>query len=223
VETQSAPGSEDFSVPTLALTDEVVERLSRVLRPCIKQWVFSYDVPSWTGQEDDVAADLLQDTFEKLWRHLKKIEHGLAAPITSLEAICFVIARRCCLDRRRKDWRLRRFPEENARLDDLLGRTHWVDPVEIAIENMYRAWLFLKVSYIIGRFSPKKREALLIDLAKLMDFEDQLTPLQQGLLAQGIHIHEYLGKKPTTPKAKARHSSLLSGAYKQVSREASAF
>jgi DNA-directed RNA polymerase specialized sigma24 family protein len=221
MDTHSATGLEDSS--TDALSNEVVERLSRVLRPCITRWIYSYNVPSWRGQEDDVVEDVLQDMFERLIKQMKKIKEGLAAPITSLDAMSYSIARNCCRDRRRKDQRLRRFPEDNYRLDDLMSRSNWVDPGELAIENMYTEWLFLKLSFKIARFSTKKRTALLIDLSNLMDFQAIPTPLQKAFLENGIKMRDYQGKYPVTPKEKGRHSSLLSGAYKQVRHDAHSF
>jgi DNA-directed RNA polymerase specialized sigma24 family protein len=201
---------------TCVLCNEVVVRLYSLLRPHVKKWVYDYALPSWRGQEDDVIDDVLQDMFLKLIKQERKIEQGQAEPFDSIEALGYIIARNCCLDRWRKDRKLIRFPEDEYKLEEMISRSNWIDPAEVAVDNVYREWLFLKISYNIGRFSAKKQRALLIDLAGLMYFEEQLTPLQKALWQQGIQIRDYQGKKPVTPHEKSRHSSLLSLAYKQM-------
>ncbi len=214
MDTCSASGSE--SSYKCVLCNDVAERLYSLLRPRVKQWVYGYELPSWQGQEDDVIEDVLQDMFEKLIKHEKKIEQGQVLQFASIEALSYVIARNCCRDRWRKERRLTRFPEDEYKLEEMFSRSNWIDPAEVAIDNVYREWLFLKVSYNIARFSAKKQRTLLIDLAALMYFDDQLTPLQKALRQQGIKMLDYLDKQPVTPEEKSRHSSLLSLAYKQL-------
>jgi DNA-directed RNA polymerase specialized sigma24 family protein len=212
--TYSASGSENSY--TCVLCNDVADRLYSLLRPRVKKWIYDHVLPSWKGQENEVVEDILQDTLERLIKQEKKIEQGQAAPLTSINAMSRAIALNCCKDKWRKDHRVERFPEDEYKLEVMFSRSNWVDPAEVAIDNVYREWLFLKVSYNIAKFSAKKREALLIDLAGLMDFENTLSPLQKALWEQGIQMREYQGKKPVTPGEKSRYSSLLSLAYKKV-------
>lgn len=214
MDTYSAPGSENSY--EYVLCNDVSVRLYSLLRPRVKKWIYDYELPSWRGQEDDVIEDVLQDMFVKLIKQERKIEQGQAESLTSIEALSYVIARNCCRDRWRKDRKLTRFPEDEYKLEEMFSRSNWIDPAEVALDNVYSEWLFLKVSYNIAKFSSKKRKALLIDLAGLMYFDDQLTSLQKALWQQGIQMRDYQGKKPVTPHEKSRHSSLLSLAYKQL-------
>ncbi len=96
-------------------------KLYTLLRPLVKHWVHNSGVSSWRGQEDDVAEDIVQDAQLRLYRHMLRAEKGQVSPIEHPERMIIVIARRCFLDKWRKDRRLVRFDS-----DDRLSLEHVV-------------------------------------------------------------------------------------------------
>jgi len=132
-----------------------------------------------------------------------------------------VIAHNCCKDMRRKDQRLTRLTS-----DERMSERHVVmssqydalDASEIALDNLFREWLYVKLSQDIAKFPEKQRRALLVDLANLMHFDQEHTPLQQAFLNQKIRLQDYQQPLPVNSVERTRHSALLSLALKRVGK-----
>lgn len=199
-------------------SDSTWQKLSLLLRPLIKRWVYRYRVPSWKGQELDIVEDILQESLFRIFKYAKKAECGEVPPIELLERISIVIAHNCCKDMRRKDQRLTRFPLDEQMFGHQAVRSIGPDASEIAINNLFREWLYIKLSQDIVRFPEKQRRALLVDLANLMHFDEEPTPLQQAFLKQKIRLQDYQQPLPINAVERTRHASLLSFALKRVSR-----
>ena len=67
---------------------------------------------------------------------------------------------------------------------------------EVILDKVYEEWLFQEIAKKIANFSPKLRRAMLIDIARNMDFDTQPTPLQAAFLKVGIHLEEYAESVP---------------------------
>src|SRR5712691_9310130 len=156
-------------------SDTPWQQLSLLLRPLVKRWVYSSHVPSWQGQELDIVDDILQESFERVLKYAKKAEDGEVPPIDSLERISIVIAHNCCKDMRRKDQRLTRLNPDERMSGGHVVMSDCSDASEIALDNLFREWLYVKLSQDIVKFPEKQRKALLIDIANLMHFDVQPT------------------------------------------------
>ena len=77
-------------------------------------------------------------------------------------------------------------------------------------------WLFQEIAKRVANFPPKLRRAMLIDLARLMDFDTQPTALQAAFLKVGIHLEEYAELFPQEAILRSRHSSLVSLGYRNL-------
>ncbi|HLQ30959.1 MAG TPA: hypothetical protein VK140_17115 [Ktedonobacteraceae bacterium] len=202
-------------------SDTTWQKLSLLLRPLVKHWVYSSHVPSWKGQEFDIVDDILQESIVRILKYAKKANCGEVPPIESLEHISTVIAHNCCKDMRRKDQRLTRLTS-----DERMSERHVVmssqydalDASEIALDNLFREWLYVKLSQDIAKFPEKQRRALLVDLANLMHFDQEHTPLQQAFLNQKIRLQDYQQPLPVNSVERTRHSALLSLALKRVGK-----
>ncbi len=84
-------------------------------------------------------------------------------------------------------------------------------------EQVDQEQLFDLLAGEIEHFPRKQKRALLTDLANLMYFDAQPTPLQESFLDVGIELQQYQNPLPTNPRERSRHISLLSQAYKRVS------
>src|SRR5947199_5994297 len=145
-------------------SDAIWQDLYPVLRSFAHRLVFSLQVPSWQGQEDDVAEDIVQETVCRLIDYAQKVEQGEAIAIVVIERFMRVVASNYGRDLRRRDRRLVRMSSENNAWEDIMVRDP-INPAEEAIENVYQEWFFTQVARIIADFPTKQRAALLTDIA----------------------------------------------------------
>ena len=182
-----------------------------------RRFVYTYHIPCWDGQEEDIAEDVAQETMLRLIKRMYQSQQGMALPIHSLKSMATTIARNYVFDLRRHDRRVARFSETivmdmEAAMDELES------PSEKAIQQIFHEWVFLQIASEINRLPRKQRCAILMDLANRMNFDSQPTPLQLAFLTLGISLQEYRQLPPQNAVERARHSSLLSLAYKRIAR-----
>ena len=199
-------------------SDTTWQKLSLLLRPLIKHWVYCSHVSSWKGQELDIVEDILQESLFRIFKYAKKAECGEVPPIEMLEHISMVIAHNCCKDMRRKDQRLTRLSLDEQMFVRQVVMPNRSEVSEIALDNLFREWLYIKVSQDIVKFPEKQRRALLVDLANMMHFDEEPTLLQQAFLKQKIRLQDYQQSLPMNSVDRSRHASLLSVALKRVGK-----
>ena len=158
--------------------DATWQNLYAALQPLAKRIVYAFHVPAWQGQENDIAADIVQETIRKLIERAQKAERRDALPIYALKPMLRVIAYNYGKDIRRHDQLLSRIAEGDDAVDQPLDETENTE--DRAIENAYREVLFTRVAMEVASFPAKQRLALLTDLASHMSFELQPTPLQKA-------------------------------------------
>lgn len=197
-------------------SDALWINLYAFLRPFVKRLVFSSGISSWRGQEEDLAEDIVQESIVRVFKCIRRAEIGEGAIIISPKALSIVIARNYYEDLRRRDRRFVRIAAD----DDLHGTyvilQSYLDPSEVAFNNMFIEWLYVKFSMEAMKFSQKQRIALLIDLANRMDFDVRPTPLQKAFLVVGIRLQDYQQPIPKVPIERSRHASNASLAYKRI-------
>jgi DNA-directed RNA polymerase specialized sigma24 family protein len=194
--------------------NETWDKLYPKLRSRVRYLVYSYALPSWKGQEEDIIEDVVQETARRLIVRIRKAEHGEASPIQSIEHLMMSIAQHYCTDLWRRDRRVSRmlptdsFEEINQDVSD--------SPFESGTERAYQERLFTLAAQEIAKFPDKQRTALLTDLANRMCFDIHPTPLQKAFLAAGVQLQQYCQTPSASPLERSRHLSLLSYAYKRV-------
>ncbi len=162
--------------------------------------------------------DVVQETIRRMLERSQKAERGEAAPIHAVESMMAVIAQNYLKDLRRRDWRVSRLQSPDRPCRTTGDTRDQLDIAEVATEELSDEWLFRRLAREVADFPEKRRRALLIDLANLMCFENEPTPLQAAFLAVGIDLQVYQLPLASDPGARARHGSLLSLAYKHVAR-----
>jgi hypothetical protein len=186
----------------------------------VKRWVYASNVLSWTGQESDVAWDIALTSIKRTFEYVLQARSE-GTNIASLERLSIVIAKNCFLDLRRKDLRLLHL-DHDEHLQEGWPMTHnEANLAEAVLDKLHEEWLFREVAKVVVDFPQKMRTALLIDLARRMDFNEadsDPTPLQQAFLEVGIQLQEYQRLLPKEPAARARHFSLVSLGYKRIAR-----
>jgi len=118
----------------------------------------------------------------------------------------------------RKDQRLTRLSLDEQMFVRQVVMPNRSEVSEIALDNLFREWLYIKVSQDIVKFPEKQRRALLVDLANMMHFDEEPTLLQQAFLEQKIRLQDYQQSLPMNYVERSRHASLLSVALKRVGK-----
>lgn len=175
----------------------------------------AYNETSWLGQRYDVEEDFVQETIVRTFKYTLCPNHQGEA-IRSLKNFTVVTLRNYREDVRRRDKRTLRLVELHPSTKEQFALSSYVDPAEIAIEEIFLEHLFFTLAAAIVRFPIKQQRALLIDLANHMDFSDQPTLLQQAFLTVGINLQDYQQPLPTDPVEHSCYSSNLHHAYKRV-------
>src|SRR2546423_13609868 len=84
------------------------EEMYQSLQSLVRRLVFSFAVPAWHGQEEDIVKDIVQEAARRLIEYARKAEQGEVVPIRCPEHFISVIAWNCYKDERRHDRRLLR-------------------------------------------------------------------------------------------------------------------
>jgi hypothetical protein len=186
------------------------------LRSLVRYLVYSAQVPSWTGQEEDIMEDVEQETVRRLLERAQKAERGEATPIESLPQMMAAIAQNYCKDLRRHDYRLSHAPPPASFSAAHDGRDEQPHLLETVAESVYQEMLFKLLAREVASFPEKQRTALLVDLANRMYFDAPPTPLQRAFLAVGIQLRQFRRPLPANRRERDRHAALLSYAYKRI-------
>ena len=179
-----------------------------VLLPLARGWVYGAHIYSWYGQENDVALDIVSVTIQRTYEYHLKTEGGNAR-IESFQRFSITTARHYFHDLRRKDSKLLPLNREGCTQIEYTIHDE-IDFSEVIHEKDYQEWLFKKIATIVANFSPKLRRAMLIHIARNMDFDTQPTAIQAAFLKEGIQLEEYAELFPQEPILRSRHSSLVS-------------
>lgn len=183
------------------------------LRLYVRRLVYTSGMSTWRGQEDDIVDDIVQETIVRVLKCIRRAESGEDTPIASPEGLSIVIARNYYEDLRRRDRRLVRVANDDESPGVHVVLQNHLDPSELALNNIFLEWLYVKFSLEAVKFSHKQRTALLIDLANRMDFDVQPTPLQRAFLEVGIRLQDYQQPLPKGTVERSRHASNASLAY----------
>jgi hypothetical protein len=185
-----------------------------LLLPLAKSWVYAAHIYSWTGQENDIAWDIVLVTIRRIYEYNLKAQDE-NVPIRSFQQLSIRIARNYFQDLRRKDNRLQPFNRDGCSQAEFTIH----DEINIAdeiLDRVYEEWLFEEIAREIASYPIKLRTAMLIDIARRMDFDAQPTPLQAAFLALGIQLRDFENQLPRDPTMRSRHSSLVSLGYRKL-------
>ncbi len=209
------PSASVLSEPS---SDSLWITLYPLLLPLVKRWVYNSHVFSWIGQENDIVWDIVLTTIKRTFEYTLNAQHE-GITIGSLERLSIIIARNYYYDLRRKDYRLLHFDRDDNLQESRSAIHRETDFSEAVLDKVYEEWLFNELAKEIAKFPRKMRTALLIDLARRMEFDEvnsNPTPLQQAFLEVGIRLQEYQFLLPIDVIGRARHSSLVSLGYKRI-------
>ena len=160
-------------------SDLAWRKLYPSLESLAKYFVYTLHVPSWRGQEDDVVADIVQETGRRLIERSRKAERGEATPIHSLKNMIIAIAHNYCNDLGRHDRRLSRIQSQVAVQQTHLTMHDQACVLESGTENVYQKSLFKLVAREIASFPAKQRNAVLTNLANRMRLKHNLHLCRQ--------------------------------------------
>src|SRR5579859_5850571 len=188
------------------------------LRSFAKHLIYSFKVSSWHGQEEDMVEDVVQEAATRILERTRRAECGDATPIHSLEQVVWTVIRNYCIDMSRRDGRLVHASVGAYSYGGYPGLGSLLNIAELASEHVYEEELFTLLACEIVKLPDKQRTALLVDLANLMQFDGQPTPLQSAFLALGVDLRGYQQSLPVNYPERCRHSSLLYYVYRRIAR-----
>ncbi len=203
------------SIPSLSQgympkTEAELKTFEAVLRPCIQNLIYKFNLTHWQGGEQLLVEDVLYETYARAFTYAQRVENGTAPPINSFEALCKTIAKHYISDLQRKDKRLAISIDAIELFTEHQYVDMTVDPTNEVVEDMVVYSKMLLISKAIKNFTPKLKEAMLVHLANLEDFDDeQPRPLERAMRAVGVTLREYRRELPKSPVLRRRHSTLV--------------
>jgi len=202
------------------MSDMLWHSLYPPLRSLARYLVCTSPLPYWRGQEDDLVEDITQETVRRVIERALKATRGEAPPIQSFKQMATTVAYNYYRDLKRHDYRL-----SHLDMTDTGMYSPHCYPVEtysdeylldIVADKVDRERLFDMLAREIDQFPPKQKQAILIDLANRMYFDEVPTSLQASFLNVGIELRHYHRPLPTDSRGRSRHISLCSQAYKRI-------
>jgi DNA-directed RNA polymerase specialized sigma24 family protein len=205
-----------FDNPPDLCSESICTNLYLPLYSFVRSLVYSFHVPCWKGQEEDIVEDIVQETFRRAIERNQKAGRGEADPIFSLKHMVMIIARNYTKDLRRHDSRLLRIEPREATLLGWEGKAEQHGLLDFICESIDQELLFIQIAHEIAHFPEKQRTVLLIDLANRMCFDTYPTPLQKAFLQAGVELEQYRQPLPANARERSQYLSLLYYAYKRV-------
>jgi DNA-directed RNA polymerase specialized sigma24 family protein len=205
-----------------AMSDTIWRNLYPDLHSLACYLVRTSPLPYWRGQEDDMANDIAQETVRRVIERALKAMRGEAPPIQSLKQMANTVAYNYYRDLKRHDYRLSRLDTADANTSgtrfypaDVRSDEYLLD---LVADKVDQDRLFDLLASEISHFPVKQKQAILIDLANRMYFDEESTSLQRSFLKVGIELRHYRQSLPEDQRERGRHISLCSQAYKRVTQ-----
>lgn len=199
---------------TLSLNnDQQWQDLYYWLLPLVKKWVWYANLPSWYGQQQEIAEDIVQEAIVRTYNYSQRATRGETRPVLSFQALSRIIARNYFRDRWRKDRHLFHMDQPVVQMETL------IDPAQIALERLARQSALITMVQAIAKFPPRQKQALLRDLANISPCESSPTQLEQALAEYGIDLRHYRDLSSVSPVERSRNAALLHVAYKRLKKE----
>ncbi|TME02475.1 MAG: hypothetical protein E6I80_20105 [Chloroflexi bacterium] len=193
--------------------------LYRLLCSQVKVWVYSAHIPLWLGQEKDVTDEIVQEAVCRTFERIRKAERQEAEPVKSVQSLCKIIARNYFIDLIRKDGRIVHLSQINdSSTEDYVIVDELADPTEEVHNELFQESLFDRLAPEIINFPKKQSQAIMSDLARLSHFDGPLSPLLRAFLRYGVCLQDYQRSRPDSALERSRHASLVSLAYRRVSK-----
>jgi DNA-directed RNA polymerase specialized sigma24 family protein len=191
--------------------------LQNWLKPYVLSWIFAERLPTWRCQEYEIADDVLQETSIRILRYLRPALDGDAHAIQSVEHFSLAVAHNVIRDLARRQRRLVRLTPSSSPFEyEKAGDT--LDFSELALEQLLLEDLFLELAHIINEFPPMQRRAILTDLAKYEDCDEESRLLLAAFLKLDINLRDYRRPRALDTVERNKQASLLSIAYKRLRR-----
>ena len=189
------------------------------LLPLVEMWVYYADVPSWQGQQKDIAEDIAQEALFRTFRYSQRADQGEVRAIDSLKSLSRTIAQNYFRDRRKKDRCLVRPNPDHPLYEASSFLEEVVDPSQIAVDRMMLSAVIVAAARTVTKFPQGQRNALLTDLANTADFAEPPGLLEQALSEEGISLRDYSQPISQEHGSRNRHAALLCIAYKRLRKE----
>jgi DNA-directed RNA polymerase specialized sigma24 family protein len=213
---QQAP---KVSVGRMPETNEEWNTFKGKLSNYILPLIASYNVSYWVNRQQDVVAEVTQQTLINVFLYMRRAAIGRASPIASFEAFCVTSTKHNLIDRWRKE---RRYLPASERTEELFAgmMDEEGSPEDQVVARMtYLARVKFFISILMNDIPTKQRQAVLIQLANTTGPDEyNFCPWRVALLEYDVCLDDYRRPLPSDPVERSRHASLLSHARKRLLR-----
>jgi DNA-directed RNA polymerase specialized sigma24 family protein len=188
------------------------------LLPLVTAWVYSSHVNIWCGQQSEIVQEIIQESVTRAFEYVKRARHNGGPSVIHLKAFCRTIARNLFVDRVRKEGLLVRlaFADNIDRL--YAGKLEGQNAAELALDHLIDEEAIINAVKVIVKLPDKRRAALLIALANVIDLAESPSLLEQELAKQGIQLRDYVRPRSDDPAVRSRQAALLWYALRELQR-----
>ena len=191
-------------------TDAQWEVLGGILRSYIQNRVYTFRPVHWYGAERELVEDILCETILHAISCAQHTESSTTSSMLSFEALCKIIAKRYLLDIRRKDKRLAFSIDTIPYFKEHQYRKLSDDPTDNMIEDMFVYSKMHLIAKVVKDFTPKLKEAMLIRLTNMVDFDDeQPYPLERAMWTASIPLRDSYRELPDAFVLRSCHAASL--------------
>jgi DNA-directed RNA polymerase specialized sigma24 family protein len=192
------------------------ENQARVLRRLVRGWVYSTQIPLWSGEEEEVISDIVQEALCRTLERMRKAERQEAIPVNSPDFLSRTIAHNLFIDFIRKDKRMVPLSQMTHSSGEETFEFELADNAEDVNEQVFQESIFDALAPEIANFPKKQKFAMLVDIANHTNFASNEAMLRKSFLKVGVRLEDYLGWQPENNIDRSRFASLLSISYKRV-------
>lgn len=194
------------------------EKLYLFLRSLVEYWVYSAR-PLWYGQEEEIAAEIVQEAVSDTFRYALHHFHGVYekdfAFSKLLERISVTLAYKHYKKQQQHDSSFVFVRTYNIFAQSYALLAWRPDPFEKILQERYCRCL----AGAILKIPVRPRAALLTYLANRLDLKNQAVSLQHALLKKGIDLRTYQRLMPTNLQEQSEYKASFQAACQRLVQE----
>jgi DNA-directed RNA polymerase specialized sigma24 family protein len=185
----------------------------------VKAWVYRARILSWSGQQWEIAEEIVQETAVRAFVYIRSANRNGHAPVAHLKAFCRTTAYNVFVDRIRKEKRMIHFPRDSSVYAIEITKGAQANPEEIALDRLLLEEVIVDTARAIVRFPGKQRTALLNHLANEADLDASPSLMERALADEGIQLRDYVCPYSDDLGERSRRGALLWHARQRLKKE----
>lgn len=186
------------------MRESIWRSIYETLAPSVRGLVYSSSIPSWHGQENEIADDIVQETLSRVVGCLVVQRKGDSSDESMIGWLSMSIADELLREQRLLEKRI-------THLNTLEEQKEEVDGSE-EVREMFE-WIIQEICQLPSN----QQRALLVDLANQIGMDEAPVAFLEALQEKGIHLSDYQQPLIFSLNERRRTNELASYAYKNLS------